>query len=138
MLGAEEYIASTGGGLYRTRNAGRSWSRMDEQLDRSYFRESFKSNGRLYTSAALKTPSYWGGERGADAALYESFDGGSSFQAVPYPGQPQDFVISWSSLNTDDIPIFAGTYKGNILERVGGIWTSFAKVPSTVRSLEVI
>src|SRR5699024_11766678 len=80
MLGAEEYIASTGGGLYRTRNAGRSWSRMDEQLDRSYFRESFKSNGRLYTSAALKTPSYWGGERGADAALYESFDGGSSFQ----------------------------------------------------------
>src|SRR5699024_6720415 len=54
MLGAEEYIASTGGGLYRTRNAGRSWSRMDEQLDRSYFRESFKSNGRLYTSAALK------------------------------------------------------------------------------------
>src|SRR5699024_6050914 len=70
MTGATEYIASTGGGLYHTRDAGRSWTRLDKNIDHSYFREAFVSGEKLYAAAARSAPSSWAGKRGADAALF--------------------------------------------------------------------
>jgi hypothetical protein len=78
VLGAEEYIASCGGGLYRTRDSGESWTRLDGALDHTYFREAFADEGRLYAAAARGPPGTWGGANGADAALFESTDGGTS------------------------------------------------------------
>src|SRR5699024_7818863 len=49
---AETYIAACGDGLYRTRDAGQSWTRLDGNVDHRYFREAFAVDGRLYAAAA--------------------------------------------------------------------------------------
>jgi len=42
VLGADEFVASCGDGLYRTRDTGQSWTRLDTELDHRYFREAFE------------------------------------------------------------------------------------------------
>ncbi|WP_114578813.1 glycosyl hydrolase [Saliphagus sp. LR7] len=133
---SEEYIASCGGGLYRTHDAGRSWTRLDTDVDHTYFREAFAANGRLYAAAARSSPPSWGGEHGADAALFESTDGGDTLESVPYPGKPDDFILAWSALDEDD-DVLAGTRGGNILRRTGGEWTRIGSVPASIRTLSV-
>jgi photosystem II stability/assembly factor-like uncharacterized protein len=56
ILGPDEYVASTGDGLYRTRDTGQSWTRLDTELDHRYFREAFALDGRLYAAAARSSP----------------------------------------------------------------------------------
>lgn len=138
ILGAEEYIASTGGGLYRTKDAGQTWTRLDENLDHTYFREAFEADGRLYAAAARKPPPYWNGKRGTDAALFESTDEGHTFQSISYPGQPQDFILAWAAIKAQKSDVLAGTRNGSILRQTDGEWTTFGNVPSSVRSLIVV
>ena len=135
VLGDEEYVASTGGGLYRTRDAGRSWTRIDEAVDHSYFREAFAFEGTLYVAAARDPPPTWGGESGADAALFESRDGGDTLDAVSYPGDPEEFVLAWTAW---DGRVVAGTTEGRVLAREPDGWTTVGHVPSGVRSLAVV
>jgi photosystem II stability/assembly factor-like uncharacterized protein len=133
----EEYVASCGGGLYRTRDAGQSWTRLDTDVDHTYFREAFIANGRLYAAAARSSPPSWGGEHGADAALFESTDGGDTLESVSYPGEPEEFVLAWSALDEDVDEVLAGTRGGHVLRRTGGEWTRVGSVPATIRSLSV-
>ncbi|WP_435076739.1 glycosyl hydrolase [Halococcus sp. AFM35] len=135
VLGADEYVASCGGGLYRTRDAGRSWTRLDGDLDHRYFREAFAADGQLYTAAARGPPGTWQGSRGADAALFESMDGGESFETVPYPGAPEEFVLAWAA---HDGRVFAGTDDGRLLARESDGWTTLGHVPAAVRSLTAL
>ncbi len=132
VLDTEEYVASCGGGLYRTRDAGRSWTRLGENLDHRYFREAFAADERLYAAAARGPPGTWQGSRGADAALFESMDGGDSFETVPYPGAPEEFVLAWAS---HDGRLLAGTNDGRLLARESDGWTTLGHVPAAVRSL---
>jgi photosystem II stability/assembly factor-like uncharacterized protein len=134
IIKADEYIASTGGGLYRTLNAGRSWNRLDGDLDQSYFREAFLAGGRLYAAAARSAPPAWRGKRGADAALFESTDGGDTFQSVVYPGQPEDVILAWT---IDNGNVLAGTWEGRILRRTTNGWKQIGSVPASVRSFLV-
>lgn len=138
IVGVEEYIASTGGGLYRTRDAGRSWTRLDSNLDHTYFREAFASGGRLYAAAARSAPPAWGGKRGTDSALFESTDGGDHFESVPFPGQPEDFILSWTAPAKDDDHVIAGTRDGNILHRTNDKWLQIGSLSSSIRSLAVV
>lgn len=138
IVEADEYIASTGGGLYRTRNAGRSWTRLDEDLAHTYFREALVAGGRLYAAAARSAPPAWGGERGADAALFESTDGGDTFRPVTYPGQPEDFILAWAAPNEDAEHVIAGTRGGRILRRTNDEWIRIGSIPSAIRSLAVV
>ena len=94
VLGADEYVASCGDGLYRTRDAGQSWTRLDTELDHRYFRETFVFDGRLYAAAARSSPGTWSGDSGADAILVESTDNGETFAAVSYPGGPEEVVLA--------------------------------------------
>ena len=71
-LGPDEYVASYGDGLYRTQDAGQSWTRLDTELDHRYFREAVAVDGRLYAAAARSSPRTWSGEGGADAVLLEN------------------------------------------------------------------
>ena len=48
VLGADEFVASCGDGLYRTRDTGQSWTRLDTDLDHRYFREAFTFDGRFH------------------------------------------------------------------------------------------
>lgn len=139
IVEADEYIASTGGGLYRTQDAGRSWIRLDKDLDHTYFREAFASGGRLYAAAARSAPPAWGGSKGADAALFESTDGSDTFRSVLYPGQPKDFILAWASLDAEPERILAGTRSGHVLLRNShGEWEKIGSIPSAIHSLSVV
>ena len=132
---SDEFVASCGGGLYRTRDAGRSWTRLDVDVDHTYFRESFVSGGRLYAAAARSSPPSWGGEHGPDAVLFESSDGGDTLESVSYPGQPEEFILAWTASDEAGGDVFAGTRGGHVLRRVDGEWTKSGSVPVGISSL---
>lgn len=129
---AEEYVASCGGGLYRTRDAGHSWTRLDTAVSHRYFREAFSHDGRLYAAAARGPPGTWRGSNGADAAVFESTDDGDTLEAVSYPGGPEEFVLAWTAL---DDQVLAGTNSGRVLAREDDGWETLGEVPAAIRSL---
>jgi photosystem II stability/assembly factor-like uncharacterized protein len=129
---AGRYYASTGTGLYRTDDTGRSWERLDESLDRSYFRETIVHDGTLFTAATRGPSTTWRGSDGADGALFESDDRGETFDSVPYPGEGTEAVLAWASDGSD---VFAGTDRGRVLVREDGNWEQWASVPAGIRSL---
>lgn len=132
VLGAEEYVASCGGGLYRTRDSGQSWTRLDADVDHRYFREAFAADGRLYAAAARGPPGTWQGENGTDAALFESRDTGETLESVSYPGAPEEFVLVWTAL---DGRVVAGTNDGRVITSENNGWTTVGSVPAGIRSL---
>ena len=133
VLGPDEYVASTGYGLYRTRDAGESWIRLDSDVDQRYFREAFFHDGVLYAAAAQSSPGTWSGERGADAGLFESQNGGDTLESVAYPGQPEEVVLSWTA--DDDGQVVAGTNDGGVIFRSSGEWAEGGRMPAGVASL---
>jgi len=135
ILGPDEYVASTGNGLYRTRDVGQSWMRLDTDLDHRYFRETFALDGRLYAAAARSSPGTWSGENGADAILVESTDTGETFETVSYPGEPEEVVLAWTAVGGT---VLAGTNDGRLISRdSNGTWREEGRVPAGVRSLIV-
>jgi photosystem II stability/assembly factor-like uncharacterized protein len=132
VLGPEEYVASCGGGLYRTRNAGRSWTEIGTGVDHRYFREAVAVDGRLYASAARGPPGTWRGADGADAVLLESTGRGETLDAVPYLGGPAAVVLAWTDREGR---VLAGTNDGHILGRDARGWAEVGTVPAGVRSL---
>lgn len=134
FLGPDEYVASTGNGLYRTHDAGQSWTRLDTELDHRYFREAFMHDGRLYAAAARSSPGTWRGENGADAILVESTDTGETFETVSYPGAPEEVILAWTAV---DGTVMAGTNDGRLMSRDSdGTWIDVGQVPTSIRSLE--
>lgn len=125
------YYASTGTGLYRTADAGHSWTRLDDDLDRSYFREAFVHEGTLFAGATMGPSTTWTGPDGADAALYESEDRGGTFRSVSYPGEGSEAVLAWA---TDGSRVYAGTDHGRVISRDDGAWETWAKIPAGIRS----
>lgn len=132
VLNADEYVASCGGGLYRTRDSGQSWTRLDADIDHRYFREAFSADGRLYAAAARGPPGTWQGETGTDAALFESRDAGETLESVSYPGAPEEFVLAWTAF---DGRILAGTNDGRVITRENDGWTTLGHVPAEIRSV---
>ena len=132
LVGPDEYVASTGDGLYRTTDAGRAWTRLDGDLDHRYFREAFVHDGRFYAAAARSSPGTWQGERGADAALFEADAPDAPLESVPYPGDPEEVVLAWTA---HDGAVVAGTNAGSVLVRTDGEWTVGGRLPSGIRSL---
>lgn len=131
-LSGDEMIVACGGGLYRTRNAGDAWTRLDDH-GHPYFREAFSHHGRLYV-AATRGP--WASEM--DATMFESPDRGDTLEAVSYPGAGEAFVLAWTALNSADEEVFAGTHTGVVIHRSRGEWTIAGTVPARIRSLAVI
>jgi photosystem II stability/assembly factor-like uncharacterized protein len=132
VRGPDHYVASCGGGLYRTRDAGERWVRLDDGVDHTYFREAFAHDGTLFAAAAHSSPGTWSGERGADAALFESENDGDTLDAVAYPGHPEEVVLSWTA---DDGHVLAGTNDGGVIFRSSGEWVEGGRMASGVASL---
>lgn len=160
LRGPDEFLAATGGGLFRTTDAGRTWERIDPADDvapdqyeetgepatqgvgeagapRFYHREATSHQGRLYAAAAAGPTGTWVGEHGADAALYESEDDGATWAAVDYPGGPTEFVLAFAR-DTDAGRVYAGTDRGRVLVRAADGWTEIARVPACIRSVAVV
>lgn len=133
VRGPDHYVASCGGGLYRTRDAGETWVRLDSNVDHTYFREAFAHDGTLYAAAARSSPGTWQGERGADAALFESENEGDALESVPYPGHPEEVVLSWTA--DADGRVLAGTNDGGVILRASGEWVEAGRMPAGVASL---
>jgi photosystem II stability/assembly factor-like uncharacterized protein len=128
----ETWIASCGGGLYRTGTAGRAWTRLDGDLSRHYFREAIEHDGRLYAAAARSSPGTWRGESGADAGLFVSEDGGETFRSISYPGKPKEVILAWT---VADGRVVAGTNEGRVLLEVDGTWETSGELSTGIRSL---
>lgn len=100
----------------------------------------FAAGRRLYAVAARSSPpswSSWGGKHDPDAALFESTDGGDAFEAVSYPGGPEEFILAWTAL--DEVgDVFAGSRGGYILRRAADEWTKVGNVSATIPSLVVV
>jgi len=134
VVGPSEYFASCGDGLYRTRDGGQSWARLDGDLDHRYFREAFAFDGHLYAAAARGSPGTWRGEGGTDAILVESTDGGDTLEPVAYLGGPAEVVLAWTERGGR---VLAGTNDGRLVVRGDdGAWTDAGTVPPGIRSLE--
>jgi photosystem II stability/assembly factor-like uncharacterized protein len=139
VVTAEEYVVSCGGGLYRTSDAGRSWTRLDAELSGPYFQEAFSYRGTLYAAAQTLPPTLPMGtkydKRRVNASLFESRDGGETFQSKSYPGAPDEFVYAWT---VADGRVLAGTTEGRVIVRENDAWTTLGHVPGWVRSLSYI
>lgn len=144
VRGPGEFVVSTGylgldgrapGGLYRTTDAGASWTRLDAAVDRSYFREAVEAGGRLFAAAARGSPGTWA-DGDADAALYESDDDGETLESVPYPGGPEEVVIAWAVSGGTVLAGTAAGPAGSVLRRGDdGEWRRGGRVPGDVHSL---
>lgn len=149
VLGPEEYLVCCGkldldgdastGGLFETTDGGDSWSRL-ELGEYTYVRESLVRDGTLYVSGARVTPGSWDGQDGAQAALFESADGGDAFDSVSYPGQPTEVVLSWA---VDDGRVYGGTGtraydEGRVVRRDAEGWREVDRFPANVYSLASI
>jgi photosystem II stability/assembly factor-like uncharacterized protein len=135
ITGPDEYVASTGDGLYRTRDAGQSWTRLDTDLDHRYFREAFALDGRTYAAAARHSPGTWSGVDGADAILVESTDTGETLKTVSYPGGPEEVVLAWTAVGGT---VLSGTNDGRLISRDSdGSWNDAGQIPAGIRSLAI-
>lgn len=139
VVTAEEYIVSCGGGLYRTRDTGRSWTRLDTDLPGSYFQEAFSYQNTLYAAAQTLPPTLPMGaqydKRDVHASLFKSTDGGDTFESKPYPGVPDEFVYAWAVV---DGRVFAGTTEGRVIVYEDDNWITLGRLPAWIRSFAVV
>ena len=135
LVDGDHWFASTGDGLYRSGDEGRTWRRLDRDLEGRYFRETHCHDGRLFAAATAGPPPTWDGPRGADAALYESRGDGATPRPVEYAGGPGEFVLSWATAGGN---IYAGTTAGQVLRRTDDGWLGVGGVPSGIASLSAV
>lgn len=121
-----EYVAATGVGLYRTTNAGRSWTRLDGSVEQRYFRTVYQYDGILYTSAARVPPSNHWETADAEPALFKCCDG-TSFERIDSPC-PDEVVVGWTTV---DDTLVGATHRGTILRKQGETWNIVGELPSS-------
>mgnify|MGYP000362663890 CR=1 FL=1 len=83
------------GGLYRTVDAGDSWTRIDRGNDFSYVRRVFVHDGTVLFCGGEEAPPAWVNDD-HEAALFESTNFGRDFERVSYPGEPHEVIETWT------------------------------------------
>ncbi|WP_255151063.1 WD40/YVTN/BNR-like repeat-containing protein [Halorarius halobius] len=124
VVDGERYVAATGRGLYRTTDAGRSWTRLDGGVDQRYFRSAHVHDGVLYAAGACNPPSERWEDHESDPTLFAWRDGG--LERVDRP-RPDEMVVGWASVGE---ALVAATHRGTVLRRDGGDWRAVADIPS--------
>ncbi|MEF8775830.1 MAG: WD40 repeat domain-containing protein [Haloarculaceae archaeon] len=124
LVGPSVFVAATGFGLFRSTDAGRSWTRLDEGLDQRYFRSAFSHEGTLYAGAALANSSTWD-DPDADPAFFVSQDG-ETLEAVDHP-RPDETITGITAL---DGQVVAATHRGTVLVEAGGEWSVAGTFPT--------
>lgn len=131
----ERYVASTGTGLYLTRDAGRSWTRLDRELPHRYVSESIAFRGAFYAGIARGPPGDWDGPAGADGALVRFDTEHPELERLPYPREPEAAISAWT---VDDSDLVAGTNDGRLIRRIGSDWRETGSTDGRIRSLASI
>jgi hypothetical protein len=121
----DEFVAATGFGLFRTEDAGRSWTRLDEGYEQRYFRSVFAVGGDVYAGSALAHTSTWDDED-ADPALFVWRDG-ETIELVDTP-RPDETVTGMTTIG-DDGRLVAATHRGTVLVREHENWAVAGSLP---------
>jgi hypothetical protein len=115
-------VAATGSGLYRTTDAGRSWTRLDEGYRQSYFREALVHDGVVYAGGSPAPPSSWDDDPDHELFVAET-DG--ALDPVESP-RPAEVAVGWTVHDGDPLAV---TNHGTLLWRRDG-WTVAGNVPA--------
>jgi hypothetical protein len=122
LADGETLVASTGSGLYRSTDTGRSWERLDTGHRQRYFREAFVHGGTVYAGGAPRSSSSW--ESKTDHALFECHDG-RTLERVSSP-VADEVVVGWCAVGDD---VMAATHRGTLLRRRPAGWRAVGSVP---------
>ncbi|MFC3959621.1 WD40/YVTN/BNR-like repeat-containing protein [Halovivax cerinus] len=120
---SETIVASTGSGLYRSTDVGRTWRRLDTDHSQRYARESFVHDGDIYAGLAPSSASSWN-EDDADHGLFAARDD-EPLDRLSSP-VPDEVVVGWESLDDD---LLGATHRGTLLGRRDGDWTTIGRIP---------
>ncbi|MFC7132234.1 MULTISPECIES: WD40/YVTN/BNR-like repeat-containing protein [Salinibaculum] len=120
---SETFVASTGSGLYRSTDAGRTWTRLDTGYDQRYVREAVVHDGVVYAGVAPSSSSSWAEDD--DHVLVTSRDGESA-DPVDWP-TPEAVAIGWCVVDGDPV---AANHQGTLLRRGAEGWTRVGTVPT--------
>lgn len=121
--GPETFVTATGKGLFRSDDAGRSWTRLDADHEPEYFRESLVHDGDVYAGAAHGPSPTWPDDD--DPALFVSRDGGP-LERVDSP-VPEEVVIGWTVAEGD---VVGATYAGTLLRETPDGFEVVGEVPT--------
>ena len=123
LVGEDEFVAATGFGLFRSTDAGRSWTRLDESYEQRYFRAAFSVDGDVYAAGALASSSTWN-DADADPELFVCYDG-ETVEPVEHPC-PGETVTGMTAI---DGRVVAGTHRGTVLIQRSGDWVVDGSFP---------
>ncbi|GKZ15987.1 hypothetical protein HAL_38680 [Haladaptatus sp. T7] len=118
-------VASTGSGLYRSTDVGRTWTRLDGDHDQRYFRGAFVHDGTVYAGGAPASSSSW--EEG-NHALFASHDG-KSLERISFPTS-DEVAIGWCAVDGD---VLTATHRGTLFRHRSGDWETVGSVPTPGR-----
>jgi photosystem II stability/assembly factor-like uncharacterized protein len=123
VTGPDEFVAATGFGMFRTTDAGRSWTRLDEGYEQRYFRSVVSVDDAIYAGAAMAHTATWD-DADADPALFVCRDG-ERLERIEHPC-PSETI---TGLAAADGAVVAGTHRGTVLARRGDDWTMAGALP---------
>lgn len=134
------------GGLYRTTDAGDSWTRIDGGNDFSYIRRVFVHDGTVFFCGGEEAPPAWVDDD-HEAALFESTNFGRDLERVSYPGEPHEIIETWAVYEGDvicgsglfDVPDQRDDVEGRIMRRDDdGEYHTVGRIPANVSRIEVL
>lgn len=121
LADARTILAATGSGLFRTRDIGRTWERLDTGHRQRYIRESLADDGIVYAGAAPGSSSSW--EEDDDHVLLTGTE--PPLDAVEYP-TPSAVPLGWC---VADGTVLTATHRGSVLARGADGWERVGTVP---------
>jgi hypothetical protein len=123
LADSETLVASTGSGLFRSTDVGRTWERLDADHRQRYFREAFVHDGVVYAGGAPASSASWAED--ADHALFEARDG-RTLEEVSSP-TPEAVALGWCE---SDGEVLAATHEGRLLRRESDGWRAVGTIPT--------
>jgi hypothetical protein len=125
VVAADEWLAATGFGLFRTTDAGGSWTRLDADDDREYFRTVAHHDGTAYAAAASSSSGNWN-DPDCDFGFF-AYDPADGLRELDVP-TPDAAVTGVVAVHDD---VFAGTHRGSLLRATAdGAWTEVGSFPT--------
>lgn len=122
--GPETFVAATGFGLFRTADAGRTWTRLDDGFDQRYFRSVAAVDGDVYAGGAIAHTATWEDEDAAPALFVCRDD--DSLATVDHPRGDETVT----GLTGIDGTLVAATHRGSVLVRRPAGWDMVADLPA--------
>ena len=124
VVGPDRYVAATGFGLYRTHDAGHSWTRLDGDVPQRYFRSAFALDGTVYTGANMANSSTWDDDD-ADPGCYRVHDDGR-LEPLAIP----DEAGTVTGMGAADGDLVLATHRGHVFVQREGELSEVGRFPT--------